>query len=877
MTGKCFTSLFTSRVALLLVAMCSAGLDHAAAQNVRQVGPAPSVPAELPTSIEYLQNGVRLTLVAEHPQIVTPTGIDVDEQGRVWAVASHTHFRPDGYQGPEADEVLILSDRDGDGRADRREVFYDKTVATMDLELGADGWVYLAERDRIVRIRDTDGDGRADVEENLAVLETEGEYPHNAHAGLAWHPSGDLVFGLGENHNFTWTLTGADGRQYHGTGEGGVFRCRPDGTKLHRVARGFWNPFGLCVLEGGEMFAAENDPGSRPPCRLLHVVEGGDYGYQRLYGEAPLHPFVCWNGELKGTLPMLEATGEAPCGIAPLGGGVLVTSWADHRLDFYPLRRSGATFETERVEVLRGSDYFRPTCIAQVSPGLYYLTDWVFGSYELHGCGRVWKLEIDLDSAGWIGPRRVEPPNAAAKLADELRQGKSNLLVDELLALARAKDAFRARAALLALSRQATDWNAETVAALSPRDRVSAAIALKLADPSNEQWPAALLEDASPDVRFEALRWITDHQLTTFRPAVEEMLKRADLSYRLFEACLAASNTLAGNPRKGIDDKAVLLERVNDESAPAVVRGYALRLLPADVKGLSAGLLARLARDEHRLLSLEATRTLARREDAESLAVLLELARDELLSIEQRAEAIAGLAAAGGDVAAMLVDLAGDDQPAVREEALRALRLRELSEHDAQRLRSIAEQHPQSADLVRAVLDPDSIAAAQPPLADLPAWLSRLAAVPGEPDLQAGRRIFFHSKIALCANCHRHDGRGNVVGPDLTTIGQRGQDHWVLSSLLQPSREVSPQFFPWTLVMDDGTQFIGILLRKGGRDGREHYRNAEGGEQSFAKQSIVLRQQSQVSIMPEGLVKTLTDRELRDLIAFLEKEVSGEQ
>ena len=47
----------------------------------------------------------------------------------------------------------------------------------MDLELGPDGWVYLAERDRILRIRDSDGDGKADVEENIAVLKTEAASP----------------------------------------------------------------------------------------------------------------------------------------------------------------------------------------------------------------------------------------------------------------------------------------------------------------------------------------------------------------------------------------------------------------------------------------------------------------------------------------------------------------------------------------------------------------------------------------------------------------------------------------------------------------------------------------------------------------------------
>ncbi len=107
----------------------------------------------------------------------------------------------------------------------------------MDLELGPDGWVYLAERDRILRIRDSDGDGKADVEENIAVLKTEADYPHNGLEGLAWHPHGDLIFGLGENYAKPWTLTRTDG------GLGGVVEDLP---------RGYAHPFSTGRLSPGQ-------------------------------------------------------------------------------------------------------------------------------------------------------------------------------------------------------------------------------------------------------------------------------------------------------------------------------------------------------------------------------------------------------------------------------------------------------------------------------------------------------------------------------------------------------------------------------------------------------------------------------------------------
>ena len=250
--------------------------------------------AEREPEVETLKSGVRFTLVAEHPDLATPTGIDVDEEGRVWLVSSHTHFRPEDYGGPQQDEILVFD------KNSQRRVFYGATHHTMDLELGPEGWVYLAERDRVLRLKDTDGDGQGDLEEPLAVLATEAAYPHNGLSGLAWHPNGDLLFGLGENFSKPWSLTGTDGTVIKGTGEGGLFRCRPDGSELRRIARGLWNPFGVCVRQDGTIFAVDNDPGERPPCRLLHIVEGGDYGYQKDYGSAAHHPFVGWNGELPG-------------------------------------------------------------------------------------------------------------------------------------------------------------------------------------------------------------------------------------------------------------------------------------------------------------------------------------------------------------------------------------------------------------------------------------------------------------------------------------------------------------------------------------------------------------------------------------------------
>jgi hypothetical protein len=785
-----------------------------------QSGPppkAPDVPGDLPPRVEILQPGVKLTMLAEHPDLVTPTGIDVDEKGNIWSISCHTHFRPEGYDGPQYDEVVVF-----DPNGKNRRVFYTQTKQTMHVECGPDSWIYLSERGRILRVKDTNGDGVGDKEETLLALDTVSDYPHNGLSGMAWAPDGSLVFSLGENFGKDWTLTAKDGTKVSGRGEGGVFRCTPNGKKLHRIAKGFWNPFGILVRGDGEIFAADNDPGSRPPCRLLNVVEGADYGFQWVYGSAPVHPFVAWNGELRGTLGMIHPSGEGPCAVVELGGGVLIPSWSDHSVDYFPLNRQGAGYTSERIPLLKGSDFFRPTCMVSAGKGVFYFNDWVFSSYPIHKRGRLWKLEIS--DAPWI-KKDNDPLTKEAELARDLRDGKAKLDTAKLLTLARDKDAVLSDAALTALARES--WTIDKVKSLPKEDRVWAFVALRRNDMSDEQWPRAFLSDADPELRFESLRWIADAVLKNFMPQVEAMLSDASLDYRLFEATLATWNTLRGDPGAGVTNPDVLVERITNPKTPARLKGYALRLTPPTHKALTLDLLREFANSSDDVLQLEAVRTLAAKRAS------AEIAADEKRSPQLRAEAILGV-----DDANLLHQLAKNDNATIRDEAKRALRMSEGFTPNTNR----------------------------PPFDQTEAWLKLIDSLPGKADPAAGRRLFFNTKVATCASCHRHSGRGNVVGPDLTLVAQQGDRLAILRSILEPSREVAPQFYPSQVKLKDGTEFIGILLRS---SSTEVFRDLSGKEKSFPQTDIISRTELKTSLMPPGLVMTMTDEELRDLLAFL--------
>ena len=350
---------------------------------------------------------VRVELFAEHPQIVTPTGLAVDSRGRVFVAESHTHFRPDNYDGPAADRILIFEDTDADGRADKKTIFHEGFRYVMDLEFHHDGSLYVATRKDIHRMRDTNADNRSDEITPIVRLETKGDYPHNGLSGIAFDLKGGFHFGLGENLGEAYQLIGSDGVTLRGGGEGGsTYWIADDGHGLRRVSTGWWNPYGMCTDSFGRVFGTDNDPDASPPCRLIQVVEDGDYGYEFRYGRSGRNPLVAWDGEIPGTLPMIAGTGEAPCHIVAYEsdalpdkyfGNLLVPSWADHRVEYYPLeQRSDRGFvSTQRQTLISGGDDFRPVGIDIAPDGTVYVSDWVSSSYALHKQGRIWRVRPD--------------------------------------------------------------------------------------------------------------------------------------------------------------------------------------------------------------------------------------------------------------------------------------------------------------------------------------------------------------------------------------------------------------------------------------------------------------------------------------------------
>ncbi len=773
-------------------------------------------------------NIAEVTLFAESPDIVTPTGIAVAPDGRVFVQENHTHHRPEDYEGPETDRIYIFEDTDGDGVHDKRSIFYEGLVTSTDLLFASDGSLYATTRWDVFRFPNAANLEVAAGDPELIVhCETDSDYPHNGVSGLAINPHDPtwLYFGFGENLGEDYAFVGTDGTRLTGGGEGGsTYRCRLDGSELEKLSTGHWNPFGMSFDLAGNLFATDNDPGGSPPNRLLHVVEGADFGFEFRYGRSGRHPLQTWTGEFPGTIGMVTPIGEGACGVIPFGPGeLLVASWADNRVYRHGLKPEGRSFTASRNLFLGGSNQFRPVHFSYNAASTeLYITDWVLRNYPVHGEGRIWKVRFHEA----VDFTLTEPGSYPAMTPEEA-----------LASLGNADPYVRSEAVSVIAGTPNPDW--QTIE--DPVARAHCAVALKRSGTAaaRAQIPA-LLNDKAEDVCFVAVKWIADEQLVEFKNQLHEQLNRPDLSQDLLFAVLATEQTLNGEKPSDTPDTAQLLALFDDTSRDPSLRALALSLIPSDELPIER--LTQIATEGPYGIRLEAVRSLQSATSPERATTLAALAADPKEEAQLRAEAVLGLASLADTQVELLQRLANDTHPTVSAEAKRALvgaglETRELSE--------------------------------KPKTLEATDWVALLNSLPGEASPEDGRRIYFNPRLATCANCHQMEGRGIRVGPDLSTIHQQSgiDEEWLLTHILKPAESIAPQYLPWQVQKTDGTSMMGFVLRKGGN--REAYLGIDGKEFSVNKAEIVSSTEVDISLMPPGLLMPLQPEEIRDLLAYL--------
>ncbi|MBE7496511.1 MAG: PQQ-dependent sugar dehydrogenase [Verrucomicrobiaceae bacterium] len=122
-------------------------------------------------------------------------------------------------------------------------------------------------------------------------------------------------------------------------------------------------------------------------------------------------------------------------------------------------------------------------------------------------------------------------------------------------------------------------------------------------------------------------------------------------------------------------------------------------------------------------------------------------------------------------------------------------------------------------------------------------------------------------KMAACLACHIVNGTGRDFGPDLSKVGARLTREQILESLHKPSQAIAKGYETWMLTLRDGSVQTGFVVNPG--DTAVTLKLPTGQPQTFERAQIRSQKVEPVSLMPEGLLQTMTGQEAADVIAFL--------
>ncbi|MBI1312328.1 c-type cytochrome [bacterium] len=393
-----------------------------------------------------LPEGMRGELFAAEPLLANPVAFCIDAKGRIYVAEtyrqqhgvednrSHMNWLHDDlalksvdqrvemfkkYLGDKVsdytaqqDRIRLLTDSDGDGRADQSTVFADGFNAIEDGTgagvLARNGEVFYTCIPKLWKLADKDGDGVAD--EKVALQDGYGVRVafrgHDMH-GLVMGPDGRVYFSIGDRG---YNVTTAEGRHLFRPDTGAVFRCELDGSNLEVFAYGLRNPQELAFDDFGNLFTGDNNSDSGDQARWVYVVEGGDTGwrmyYQYLKDRGPWNREKLWHpyhaGQAAYIVPPVINIADGPSGLAYYPGVGLPDRYSGHFFlcDFrggpansgvrsFAVEPNGASFKLvdahQFIWKILGTD------VDFGYDGGVYISDWVNG-WDGLGKGRIYRF-----------------------------------------------------------------------------------------------------------------------------------------------------------------------------------------------------------------------------------------------------------------------------------------------------------------------------------------------------------------------------------------------------------------------------------------------------------------------------------------------------
>ena len=374
--------------------------------------------------------GFRVDAFAGEPDVRQPIAMAFDLQGRLWVAENYTYAENGVHFATNLlDRIVILSDTNGDGRADSRKVFWDRASILTSVEPVADG-AYVLCPPRLMFVPDRNHDDVPDGPPTVLLdgFETTTGNRHTFANGLKWGPDGWLWGRVGISSG---ARIGRPGQPMSARVEmrGGVWRWHPGSCVVEAVCHGTTNPWGLDWNAEGEPFFINTVIG-----HLWHAIPGahfqrmhGDDVNPRSYALIPQHAdHLHFDAGAGWTKSRAADDGTAAAGSDALGGGhahagLMIyqgTNWpSSYRDGLYTWNLHGRRMNRERLErsgsgyvgrhapdVFQvGDPWFRGIELIEGPDGAVYVADWS-DTGECHEHDGVHRSSGRIQRIAWVGP-----------------------------------------------------------------------------------------------------------------------------------------------------------------------------------------------------------------------------------------------------------------------------------------------------------------------------------------------------------------------------------------------------------------------------------------------------------------------------------------
>lgn len=327
---------------------------------------------------------------AEFPELANPVQMTFDARGRLWVctMPSYPQYLPPHLPN---DQLLILEDTNGDGKADKSTVFAEGLHLPTGFELG-DGGVYIAQQPNLLFLKDTNGDDRADFRE-IVLHGFDSADSHHSISAFTWGPDGGLYFQEGTFHHSQVETPYGPTRVKNA----GVFRYEPTTQKTDVfVSYGFANPWGHIFDKWGQNFVADASGGAN----YFGTAFSGYVDYEHKHGT--LKQFI--NKRVRPTAGC-EIISSRHFPDEAQGNFLLTNVIGFQGILQHKLTEDGSGFVGTEIEPLLVSTdpNFRPIDQKFGPDGALYLVDWynpLIGHMQHHvrdpnrdhSHGRIWRV-----------------------------------------------------------------------------------------------------------------------------------------------------------------------------------------------------------------------------------------------------------------------------------------------------------------------------------------------------------------------------------------------------------------------------------------------------------------------------------------------------